>query len=254
MQCSDLSRLARPSPNIWYSPGVYEIENHAFDRAGHVESTMRRVRDWAGARVLDIGCGTGFHLPMFARRAARVIGVEPHPPLASAARRRLAAAARDGQATDHVEVRAGAAQLLPVPDASIDVVHARWAYFFGPGCEPGLAEIRRVLAPGATAFVLDHDASTSDYGRWFRLANPDYDPRRIERFWERRGWLRHPIRTSWQMESRADFEAVVRIEFEPRTAETLLREHRGTSLEYAVNLWSYTDPGPERRLARPWRR
>ena len=40
-----------------------------------------------------------------------------------------------------VAVRVGAAQALPLPDASVDVAAARWAYFFGPGCEPGLAEL-----------------------------------------------------------------------------------------------------------------
>ena len=41
----------------------------------------------------------------------------------------------------------------PLPDASVDVVHARWAYFFGPGCEPGLAELDRVVRRGGTALV-----------------------------------------------------------------------------------------------------
>ena len=45
------------------------------------------------------------------------------------------------------------AEALPVPDASVDVVHARWAYFFGPGCEPGLAELDRVVRRGGTAIV-----------------------------------------------------------------------------------------------------
>ena len=39
-----------------------------------------------------------------------------------------------------------AAEALPLPDASVDVVHARWAYFFGPGSEPGPARAR----PGRT--------------------------------------------------------------------------------------------------------
>ena len=65
----------------------------------------------------------------------------------------------------NVEVRQGTAQRLPVPDSSIDVMHARWAYFFGPGCEPGLAELDRVMRRGGTAFVIDNDAQPVDVRR-----------------------------------------------------------------------------------------
>jgi predicted RNA methylase len=80
-----------PSPNIWDSPEVYELENLGVDRAGVIEAAMREVHDWAGRDVLDIGCGTGFHLPRFAATARTVVGVEPHPPLVVRARRRVAA-------------------------------------------------------------------------------------------------------------------------------------------------------------------
>ena len=80
-----------PSPNIWDSPEIYELENLGVDRAGVIETAMREVHDWAGRDVLDIGCGTGFHLPRFAATARTVIGVEPHPPLVVRARRRVAA-------------------------------------------------------------------------------------------------------------------------------------------------------------------
>ena len=66
----------------------------------------------------------------------------------------------------------GTAQAIPLPDASVDVVHARWAYFFGPGCEPGLAELDRVVRRGGTAFVIDNDASRSTFGGWFRQRLP----------------------------------------------------------------------------------
>ena len=69
------------SPNIWESPEVYELENLAVDRTGVIEAAMREIDDWAGRDVLDIGCGTGFHLPGFAATARTVVGVEPHPPL-----------------------------------------------------------------------------------------------------------------------------------------------------------------------------
>ncbi|MBO0828278.1 MAG: methyltransferase domain-containing protein, partial [Streptosporangiales bacterium] len=93
---------ARPSPNIWRHPATYETENRGVDPDGAIERAMREVRDWTGATVLDIGCGTGFHLPRFATTAARVVGVEPHHDLAAAARRRVADLA-------NVRVRAGLA-------------------------------------------------------------------------------------------------------------------------------------------------
>jgi SAM-dependent methyltransferase len=219
-----------PSPNIWRHPDVYELENRAVDPDGVLETAMRGVRDWRGAVVLDVGCGSGFHLPRFAADAARVIGVEPHPPLVGLARRRTAGLA-------HVDVRAGTAQHLPVPDASVDVVHARWAYFFGPGCEPGLREVARVLRRGGAAFVVDNDATRSTFGGWFRRSLPTYDPDEVERFWARQGWSRTPLLVRWACASRADFEAIVRIEFAPALAEQILAGHPGTEVDYAVNLF-----------------
>jgi SAM-dependent methyltransferase len=219
-----------PSPNIWRHPDVYELENRAVDPDGEIEAAMRAVRDWRDGTLLDIGCGSGFHLPRFAADAARVVGVEPHPPLVELARRRTAGLA-------HVVVRTGTAQHLPVPDASVDVVHARWAYFFGPGCEPGLREVRRVLRRGGAAFVVDNDATRSTFGSWFRRALPSYDALAVERFWARQGWSRTPLEIRWACRSRAEFEAVVRIEFEPRLADEILAEHAGCEVDYAVNLF-----------------
>ena len=191
---------------------------------------MRSVASWDGRTVLDIGCGTGFHLPWLAATAASVVGVEPHGDLVSLARRRTRRFA-------NVSVLAGTAQSLPVPDASVDVVHARWAYFFGPGCEPGLAELDRVVQRGGTAFVIDNDATRSTFGSWFRRGYPDVDPTAVERFWSTRGWSRIPVDMRWSFTSRADLESVVRIEFTPAVAEAVLAEHVGTEVDYAVNLW-----------------
>ena len=169
-----------PSPNIWDHPELYELENLAFDPDGLVEHAMREVADWAGRDVLDIGCGSGFHLPRFAETARTVTGVEPHPPLAALARRRT-------RGLRSVTVHQGAAEALPVPPASLDVAHARWAYFFGPGCEPGLGELGRVLRRGGVAFVVDNDGTRSTFGRWFRLGYPSVDPDVVERSGRVRG-------------------------------------------------------------------
>lgn len=222
-----------PSPNIWNSPAVYEAENRAADPDGRLWDAITTHHPLPGQRVLDIGCGTGFHLPAFAAQADSVIGVEPHPPLAAAARRRTAA-------LPNVRVLAGTAQALPVPPASIDVAHARWAYFFGPGCEPGLIELDRVMRRGGTAFIIDNDLTRSTFGTWCRRAWPDYRPGEVEAFFSEHGWTRQEIDMGWRFGSRADLEAVVRIEFAAEHAEAFIAEHEGTAVDYAVNLWRKT--------------
>jgi SAM-dependent methyltransferase len=227
---NDLPRGAVRSPNIWEHPATYELENRAVDRDGVLEAAMAGIHDWTARDVLDLGCGTGFHLPRFATSARRVYGVEPHPAL-------LRLAARRTRSLANVIVSGGTAQAVPLPDASVDVVHARWAYFFGPGCEPGLAELDRVVRRGGTAFVIDNDATRSTFGRWFRQGYPTVDPVAVERFWAGQGWTRMPLDIDWRFDDRADLEAVVRIEFTPELASQILAEHPGTRVDYAVNLW-----------------
>jgi ubiquinone/menaquinone biosynthesis C-methylase UbiE len=224
------SQGAVPSPNIWHSPETYELENRAADPDQRIEAAMRSVLDWAGRDMLDLGCGTGFHLPRWASAARSVVGVEPHPGLAAIARRRISRLA-------NVEVRQGAAQAIPLPDASVDVVQARWAYFFGPGCEPGLAEMDRVVRRGGAGFVVDNDPTRSTFGRWFRRGYPDVVPADVERFWSTQGWTRQPVDIAWRFPRRADLEAVVRIEFAREVADEIIAEHEGLEVDYAVNLW-----------------
>lgn len=224
---------AIPSPNIWHHTATYELENHAADPAGEIERAMEAVASWAGRTLLDLGCGTGFHLPRWAATATRVVGVEPHADL-------LAVAARRTRRLTNVELRQGTAQAIPLPDASIDVLHARWAYFFGPGCEPGLAELSRVMRRGGAAFVIDNDASRSTFGGWFRRGYPTVEPDEVARFWTSHGWTRTPVDIVWRFESRADLEAVVRIEFNRDVADAVLAEwthEHGLEVDYAVNLW-----------------
>jgi SAM-dependent methyltransferase len=229
----DVSPGAIPSPNIWHHPDVYELENRAVDRAGAITGLMQDLGGWSGRDVLDVGCGTGFHLPLFAGTARSVTGVEPHADLAAIARRRV-------RRLRNVSVLQGSATALPLEDGSVDVVHARWAYFFGPGCEPGLAELDRVIRPGGRAFVIDNDPTRSTFGGWFRRGYPDVDPVAVASFWAAQGWARHPVVTAWSFAARADLESVVRIEFTAEVAEEILAGHEGTTVDYAVNVWSRT--------------
>jgi SAM-dependent methyltransferase len=216
---------AVPSPNIWNSPQTYEVENRAVDPDGIVDAAMSAIRPWRGGVVLDIGCGTGFHLPAFAATAGKVIGVEPHSGLAALAADRC-------RGLPGVSVRTATAQALPVPDASIDVAVARWAYFFGPGCEPGLRELSRVVRRGGAAFVVDLDATRGAFGGWFSRMVPSYSATAVEAFWSRQGWHRRELDLRMVFSSRTDLEAVLHIEFAPAVAEEAIAQIRGLELDY----------------------
>lgn len=212
-----------PSPNIWHWPEVYEQENRAQDVDGAIWAALREAVPWPGLDVVDVGCGDGFHLPMFAG-AASVTGVEPYAPLVERGRA-LGRAVRPGSAT-----------ALPFPDASVDLVHARTAYFFGKGCEPGLAEAERVLRPGGAIAIVDLDATRGPYGRWMRADIPHYSPVAAERFFTGLGFSLVRIATTWRFPDRATCEAVLRIEFSQATADRALAETPGVEIPVAYRL------------------
>lgn len=218
-----------PSPNIWHWPELYEVENRAQDAGDEVWRALAQACDWSGRDVVDVGCGDGFHLPRFAGTARRVVGVEPHEPLVHRARQRVA-----GLST--VEVLLGQAQRIPLPDNSIDLVHARTAYFFGPGCQPGLREADRVLRPGGALAIVDLDVTAAPYGRWMRADLPNYQPAKIDAFFERAGFDRRRIGTLWRFDDRESLEAVLKIEFSQPVAARAIAEVSGLSFPVGYRL------------------
>jgi ubiquinone/menaquinone biosynthesis C-methylase UbiE len=217
-----------PSPNIWRHPEVYERLNRASDPDGMMLAALDRLL--AGRRpggVVDVGCGTGYHLPALAARADRVVGVEPHPGLLGHARTRV----RRTRLCDRVEVVPGTAQRLPLEDRSVDVVFSHWAYFFGPGCEPGLAEADRVLRPGGWQVVVDLDTTSGHgYASWFAESSPAVRADRVAAFFDGHGFTQRQLPVVWRFASRADLAAVLRIEFPAPVADRALAQTAGTTI------------------------
>ena len=220
---------AIPSPNVWSWPHVYEQENRVQDAGGAIWRALRESCPWDGADVLDVGCGDGFHLPVFAATAATVTGVEPHPELVRRARRRTAG-------SSNVTVVTGYAERTGLPGGSADLVHARTAYFFGPGCEPGLAEADRVLRPGGALAIVDLDVTRSPYGSWLRADVPGYDPAAVQRFFDRHGFDTIRVDTEWRFSDRESLRRVLRIEFSPAVARRAIAETVSLSIPVAYRL------------------
>lgn len=99
-----------------------------------------------GQTVLDVGCGAGMDLLLAAGRvgpSGRAIGVDMTP-----AMREQAAASADKLGYDHVELRDGDAQSLPVEDASVDVVISNGVLNLTTDKSEAFGEIFRVLRSG----------------------------------------------------------------------------------------------------------
>ena len=98
-----------------------------------------------GAKVLDVGCGTGEHLHHAVERGFAAFGVEPAPAMLKVARANVPAA----------KVEQAVATELPFGDAQFDLVIMVEVlrYLDRADTEKALAEARRVLKPGGQLFV-----------------------------------------------------------------------------------------------------
>ncbi len=222
------------SPNIQSDPDLYEIENIALDPQGLIEAAMQQIAPWKDQVVLDLGAGTGFHVPRFHALAQHVFAVEPHGPsrvriFERAARLRL----------ERVSILSGSAEAIPLRGGSVDIVHARFAYFFAPHCEPGLRELQRVIRPGGTAFIIDNDYRSGTFARWLYQTElfRDLDMNEVDAFWERHGFAVTRIQSAYRFTKRADMENFVRLEFGETLAQKLLKSHDG--LEVDIHLCLY---------------
>ena len=116
-----------------------------------------------GLRVLDVGCGTG----TLAIAAAKAVGptgsasgIDPAAEMVDRAR------AKSSRAGLQVDFRVEAIEALSVPDKNVDVVFSTLMLHHLPGDLParGLAEIRRVLAPGGHLVLVDFGGAANAKG------------------------------------------------------------------------------------------
>lgn len=114
-------------------------------------------------RVLEIGPGRGANLA-YLRRDVEWIGLEP------AARKHRAIRSAARQLGRRIQLHQGGAESIPLPDASLDGVLATFVLCSVRDVPACLAEIRRVLRPGAPFVFLEHVAAP-DGSRTRRLQN-----------------------------------------------------------------------------------
>jgi SAM-dependent methyltransferase len=128
------------------SPGFFaDLDEYHFDKLHH----LLRLIDfnaYAGRRVLEVGCGAGVDLVRFARGGAAVTGVDVADSAIALARQNFA---QQGLRGDFL-VADG--EKLPLASGVFDFVYAHGVVQYTADDAALVAECRRVLAPGGTAF------------------------------------------------------------------------------------------------------
>lgn len=150
---------------------IYSDSADAYDRLVNAEDcedrllpALESICPLEGARVVEIGVGTGRLTRLFVRGGAKsVIGVEPSPAMLAVARRHLTACAPPGSPCTW-RLETGDSSRLPVPDGDADLTIAGWVFGHMTAWSPGtwrefiadaLAEADRVTRRGGHEIILE---------------------------------------------------------------------------------------------------
>lgn len=134
-------------PGFSGATGWLAAQTMRFGRAEVADLAGTLVGLTTGERLVDVGSGPGVAARRAAARGAVVTGVEP-----SEVMLRVARGDDDAGA---VTWRPGAAEALPLEDASYDVAWSLSAVHHWPDLDGGLAEVLRVLVPGGRFLAIE---------------------------------------------------------------------------------------------------
>lgn len=219
------------------NPATYELENSIADPDCLIEAHMETVAPLDGAVMLDIGAGSGFHTSRFAKCAAHVFAVEPDPDMQKLFHSRF-----DGP-HPNVSLMAAHAEDIPLEDASIDIAHARFAYFFGTegNCEAGIIEAKRLLKPGGHFFIIDNCYSEGQFATFCEMAygrGPKLQQTN-ENFYQNHGFDVSRVHSYWRAPDRDALKQVIAMEFPKKHVESIMRDINGVELSYVYTIYHY---------------
>jgi SAM-dependent methyltransferase len=132
-----------------------------------VAPLRRRVCEGLEGDVVEIGFGSGHNVPFYPQAVTRVAAIEPADVGWRLAEKRL-------RATSVPVQRSGLdGQSLPFEDDSFDAALSTWTMCTIPDIAAALAELRRVLKPGATLHFLEHGLAPDEgVRRWQHRLEP----------------------------------------------------------------------------------
>ncbi len=205
-------------------PEDYDALVSAEDCEGRLLPAIEGVTKLAGARVLEVGAGTGRITRQLVARGARVVGFDRAEPMLEVARRHLTASGAGGW-----ELHCADAESLPVGDGEFDLAVAGWVFghlrswkaeTWRASIGRCLDEMERAVRPGSAILVIETLGTGAE-----SPAPPSPELADYYAWMEReRGFQRATLRTDYQF---PDVETAARTTgsfFGPEFAERVRRE------------------------------
>jgi 2-polyprenyl-3-methyl-5-hydroxy-6-metoxy-1,4-benzoquinol methylase len=135
------------------------VEHHRYSEYAPWMPEVMGFNEFAGLRLLEIGCGMGTDLLQFARGGARVTGTDLTPRSIEISQKHLTVYGESG------DFAIADCETLPFANESFDVVYSNGVLHHTPDTAGAVREIHRVLRPGGqTRVMLYHRGSFAYWG------------------------------------------------------------------------------------------
>jgi ubiquinone/menaquinone biosynthesis C-methylase UbiE len=137
-----------------------EVEKHRYDQEYHIPR-VANFGAWKGKAILEIGCGLGTDLLLFARAGANVTGIDLSRRSIELASERFNLFGFQGL------IKVGDAENLEFADDSFDLVYCHGVLHHTPNTQKAVDEILRVIKPGGQAIVMLYHKHSYNY--WINI-------------------------------------------------------------------------------------
>lgn len=129
---------------------------HGLSAAGEWPTLQAMLPDFSGKRVLDMGCGYGWHCEYAAQHgASHVLGIDLSE--------RMLAEARANHAHPNIEYRCAAIEDIALPDSCVDVIISSLALHYVEDFSAVARNAARMLVPGGVfIFSVEHPIFTAE--------------------------------------------------------------------------------------------
>ena len=135
-------------PGFSGASGLFAAVGFLFGRDNAAQLAIELAELRSGDRLVDVGCGPGIAVQRAKALGVEAIGVDPSKEMLRVGRARW-------RSDPHVDWQIGTAESLPVDDDWATVVWSLSTVHHWADVDAGLAEARRVLAPGGRLVVLE---------------------------------------------------------------------------------------------------